>query len=147
MATVSETVSIAAPLGEVWDLYFDSRRWPAWVDQFAAIVTMDAAYPAAGTSLVWRSGGAGRGEVRERILEHDPQRRHRIEFSDPACRGELVSTFTPTDEGTSVNLEMSYELVSGGILSKVSDALFVRSQMKGSLGRTLVGLRAEAGGE
>jgi len=144
MATVSDSATVAAPLESVWGLYFDPDRWGAWVDQFAAVVSLDGGYPATGGTLAWRSGSAGRGEVSERVLEHDPRRRHRIEFSDPECSGELVTTFAEAGGATTVTLEMAYELVAGGLFARVSDALFVRSQMRASLSRTLEGLRAEA---
>jgi ligand-binding SRPBCC domain-containing protein len=144
MAAVSVTAPIAAPLAEVWDLYFDPQRWRAWVDQFAAVVDVDPNYPAAGSELVWRSGPAGRGEVREEVLVHEQLARHRIRFSDPASTGELTTTFAGEGGETTVTLEMSYELVSSGLFAKISDALFVRSQMRSSLARTLAVLKAEA---
>ncbi len=82
--------------------------------------------------------------VRERVLEHDPMRRHRIEFSDPESHGELTTTFSEAAGRTTVTLEMAYELVSAGFFSRVSDVLFVRSQMRASLTRSLEGLRLEA---
>jgi uncharacterized membrane protein len=144
MATVSATIVVDAPVDDVWALYFDAQRWAGWVDQFSSVVSADPGYPSAGAGLVWRSGTAGRGEVREQVLEHDPPRRHRVEFSDPASRGELTTTFAKEGEATSVTQELAYELASSGVFARVSDALFVRSQMKNSLARSLAGLKAEA---
>ena len=144
MATVSASATIPRALPEVWSLYFDAERWAAWVDQFAAVVRLDPTYPASGAELVWRSGRAGRGEVRERVLEHEPRVRHRIEFADPASGGQLTSVFEAAEGGTAVTLTMAYDLVSEGLFAKLSDLLFVRAQMKSSLARSLEGLRAEA---
>ncbi len=99
MATVGAEVEIAAEAAAVWDLYFDADRWRDWVDQFASAVSSDG-YPQVGGTLVWRSGRAGRGEVTERVAEHEPRHRHRIAFSDPEAEGELVTTFEPTAGGT-----------------------------------------------
>jgi len=66
MAKVEASVEIPAPLAEVWDLYFDAARWPAWVDGLAAVASANG-YPEAGGELVWRSTAAGRGRVRERV--------------------------------------------------------------------------------
>lgn len=142
MATVSESIEIAAPLSAVWDVYFEPATWPAWVDQFAAIVSATG-YPETGARLVWRSGSAGRGEVTEHVLEHQPRTRHRIQFSDPSAEGELTTNFAEAGAGTTVLLEMTYELISRGVFARVSDVLFVRSQMRASLRRSLVGLRLE----
>jgi Polyketide cyclase / dehydrase and lipid transport len=144
MATVSSSASIAAPRAEVWRLYFDETSWPAWVDQFAAVVSA-VGYPEVGGELVWRSGRAGRGEVREKVLEHVPESRHAIKFTDPSVEGRLVSRFEEEGAATKVSLELTYELISGGLFAAVSDLLFVRSQMRESLARSLAGLRLELG--
>ncbi len=49
MSKVEAQVEIAAPLAEVWDLYFDRDRWAAWVDGFGS-VTSESGYPEAGAS-------------------------------------------------------------------------------------------------
>jgi uncharacterized protein YndB with AHSA1/START domain len=149
MAKVEAAVEIEAPLAEIWELYFDRDRWPAWVDGFAAVVSAEG-YPEAGGELVWRSTAAGRGRVSERVLEHEPRTLHRIEYEDPESRGRLETTFEmlPADEGrlTKVSQRLTYKLVSGGLLSPVTDVLFIRSQMRGSLERSLGALRLEANG-
>jgi uncharacterized protein YndB with AHSA1/START domain len=145
MATVAAETEIAAPVAGVWDLYFEPASWPAWVDQFADVVASEG-YPEEGGTLRWRSGRAGRGEVSERVLEHVPRSRHRIAFSDPETEGELVTTFEPTPAGTRCRLEMSYRLADAGAFGLIADGLFGRSQMRASLARSLVGLRAELEG-
>ncbi len=149
MATVEASVDVPAPLADAWDLYFDSDRWPAWVDQFAAVVSADG-YPEAGGVLVWRSTAAGRGQVRERVVAHEPRSLHRIEFEDPESRGTLETRFGIVAEGeegrTRVAQRLSYELTGGGPLAPITDFLFIRSQMRGSLERSLGALRLEANG-
>jgi hypothetical protein len=143
MATVADSIRIAALPAAVWAVYFEPSTWPAWVDQFAAVVS-SSGYPEVGGDLVWRSGAAGRGEVSERVIEHQPQRLHRVEFSDPSAQGELATTFAAADGGTAVAIELTYELRAQGLFAKISDALFIRSQMRASLGRSLHGLKLEA---
>ena len=142
MATVSSAATIAAPRADVWRLYFDPGSWPAWVDQFASVVSA-VGYPEVGGELVWRSGKAGRGEVREQVIEHAPETRHAVRFADPNAEGRLVTDFAEEGGATTVSLELTYELVSGGLFAAVSDVLFVRSQMRGSLARSLANLRLE----
>jgi uncharacterized protein YndB with AHSA1/START domain len=142
MATVTAEVEIAAQPVSVWDLYFDQDRWPDWVDQFASVVESDG-YPDVGGTLRWRSGRAGRGEVTERVVEHQPRNRHRIEFSDPEADGELLTVFEPITEGTRCRQEFTYSLRDAGLFVRVADVLFVRSQMRASLNRSLAGLQAE----
>jgi uncharacterized protein YndB with AHSA1/START domain len=145
MATVGESVEIEAPLARVWDFYFDVEGWSMWLDQFATLVSSNG-WPEGGGTLVWRSGAAGRGEVTEEVLEHVPRERHRVRFSDPSAEGELLATFAEAEAGTSVTLELTYELRSTGVFARVSDVLFVRSQMRASLHRTLLGLKVELEG-
>ena len=149
MAKVEAAVEIEAPLAEVWDLYFDRARWPAWVDGFAAVVSADG-YPQRGAELIWRSTAAGRGQVRERVLAHEPRSLHRIEFEDPESRGRLETEFAmlPAGEGrlTAVTQRLAYKLTGGGVLAPITDLLFIRTQMRRSLERSLAALRLEANG-
>jgi len=148
MATIEAAVEIEAPLADVWDLYFDRDRWPSWVDGFAAVVRADG-YPEAGGGLVWRSNAAGRGEVRERVLAHEPRSLHRIEYEDPESRGTLETRFeiAPGAEPvTRVTQRLDYGLRTGGPLRRLTDLLFIRTQMRGSLARSLGALRLEANG-
>jgi uncharacterized protein YndB with AHSA1/START domain len=148
MATVEAAVEIAAAPAEVWALYFDADRWPSWVDGFAAVVSADG-YPEAGGGLIWRSSAAGRGEVRERVLEHEPRTLHRIAWEDPESSGTLVTRFEIVPGGdrvTRVTQRLDYGLSGGGPLARLTDLLFIRTQMRRSLERSLGALRLEANG-
>lgn len=142
MARVAESQLVGASLAETWDLYFDPGSWPAWVDGFGAVESSEG-YPEPGSALVWTSTPAGRGTVRERVLEHEPRRRHRIEFTDPSSEGELLTSFEIEGEGTRVALELSYRLARGGPFVWLTERLFVRSQVRRSLQRSLQRLRHE----
>jgi hypothetical protein len=137
MATIAAATVVRASLAEAWGYYFDPRGWPAWVDGFHAVEDLDG-YPGEGGTLTWRSVSAGRGRVTERVLEHQPRRRHRIAFSDPGSRGELLTEMAVEGEGTRVALTLDYRLARGGPLAGLTDFLFVRPQVRRSLERTLV---------
>jgi uncharacterized protein YndB with AHSA1/START domain len=142
MSRVSASVAVNASLAEVWDYYFAPEGWPAWVDGFGRVGS-SSGYPEAGGSLRWTSGAAGRGEVTERVLEHEPRRLHRVAFEDPEAEGELKVTFAIEGEGTLVTQEQEYRLRGGGPFAKLTDMLFIRSQMRGSLARSLGHLKLE----
>jgi hypothetical protein len=142
VSKVAESVVVVASLAEVWDYYFEPRGWPAWVDGFGHTET-SAGYPEAGGSLRWRSIPAGRGEVTEHVLEHDPRRLHRVAFRDPESAGELRTTFEIAGQGTAVTLELEYRLRKRGPFAWLTDRLFIRSQVRGSLARTLARLKLE----
>ena len=149
MGKAAESVVIGASLAEVWDFYFDPGAWPAWVDGFGG-VDESAGYPEHGGTLRWHSTPAGRGDVTERVLEHETRRLHRVEFSDPESSGTMTTRFEIVaggDEGeaggTRVTQEMEYRARSRGPLGPLTDILFVRSQVQRSLARSLERLRHE----
>jgi hypothetical protein len=142
MSRVSSAVAVNASVAEVWDYYFDPAGWSAWVDGFGRVET-DVGYPEAGGTLRWSSTPAGRGSVTERVVEHEPRRLHRIEFQDPETTGQLAVTFAIEGERTMVTQELDYRLRQGGPFAVVTDRLFIRSQMRGSLHRSLARLKLE----
>jgi hypothetical protein len=142
MAKVVESIAIEASLAEVWDYYFEPRGWPGWVDSFGRVEASDG-YPEEGGSLRWQSVPAGRGEVTEHVLEHEPRRLHRVAFRDPTSAGELRTTFGIEGDRTRVSQELDYKLVRRGPFTWLTDRLFIRSQMRGSLARSLTRLRLE----
>jgi uncharacterized protein YndB with AHSA1/START domain len=142
MSRVTASVAVNASLAEVWDYYFQPEGWPAWVDGFGNVES-SSGYPGEGGSLRWRSIPAGRGQVTERVLEHEPRRIHRISFEDAETVGELSVTFAIDGERTLVTQDLDYSLRGGGPFAKVTDLLFIRSQMRGSLARSLGRLRLE----
>jgi hypothetical protein len=142
MSRVSASAAVNASLAEVWDYYFDPEGWPAWVDGFGRVESANG-YPDAGGSLRWASGPAGRGLVVERVLEHEPRRLHRVSFEDPETTGQLKATFAIQGGGTVVTQEFDYRLRHRGPFAKLTDLLFIRSQMRGSLSRSLARLKLE----
>ncbi|MCO5327645.1 MAG: SRPBCC family protein [Solirubrobacterales bacterium] len=150
MGKVEASVEIAAPLAEVWDLYFDRDRWPSWVDGFSSVAS-ESGYPEVGGTLSWRSTPAGRGTVQERVSAHEPRSLHRIDYSDPESSGTLEVAFemlpaSDAESGrrTRVTQRLTYAIKTGGPLRWLLDVLFVRSQMRRSLERSLIELRLEA---
>jgi len=136
---VKHDVFVEASLAETWDLYLDRRGWATWVDAFQGVVGEEG-YPQEGGTLTWRSTPAGRGEVTEKVLEHEPRPVHRIEFSDPTMSGELATRFGVEGDGTRVSQELDYRLVERGPFA-VLGAFFVKSQVARSLERTLTDLK------
>jgi Polyketide cyclase / dehydrase and lipid transport len=150
MSTVRESVHVGASLGESWALYFEPSAWPAWVDGFDRVEASEG-YPHRGGTLRWRSTPAGRGTVVERVLEHEPRRIHRVAFSDPESEGELVTRFeieagSGAEPGTRVAQELTYRLRERGVLTPLTDVIFIRPQVGRSVRRSLERFRAEAEG-
>jgi uncharacterized protein YndB with AHSA1/START domain len=149
LSEVDARIEIPAPLAEVWDLYFDQERWRSWVDGFARVLERADGYPEVGGRLVWESTPPGRGRVAERVLAHEERRLHAVAFEDPTTEGELTVRFemAPASEDserlTVVTQRLDYSLKGGGPVAAITDRLFIRSQMRGSLERSLLELRGE----
>lgn len=136
MATLSESILVGASLADTWDHYFDPATWPAWVEGFERVDRSEG-YPEENGTLVWRSNPAGRGTVSERVLDHEPRTLHRIEFTDPQSSGALTTRFAIEGAETRVTLELAYTVGSGGPFAWLTDMLFARGQVLGSLRRAL----------
>jgi Polyketide cyclase / dehydrase and lipid transport len=147
MPTVAESVHVRASLAETWGLYFEADTWPAWVDGFARVESATG-YPDRGGTLRWRSTPAGRGEVTERVVVHEPRTLHRIAFSDPESEGELETTFAieaspGAEHGVTVRQELTYTVRDAGPLTRLTDVFFIRPQITRSVRRSLEHFRAE----
>jgi hypothetical protein len=77
------------------------------------------------------------------VLEHEPRRLHRVAFRDPESAGELRTTFEIAGQSTAVTQELEYRLRKRGPFAWLTDRLFIRSQVRGSMARTLGRLRLE----
>jgi hypothetical protein len=142
VSQVQASILVRASLAETWDHYFDSRGWTVWVDGYQAAESAEG-YPKEGGTLRWRSVEAGRGRVVERVLEHEPRRRHRINFADPQSEGELLTEMVIEGEGTRVTLTMDYRLNGRGPFTWATDRVFVRAQVRRSLERSLLRFKHE----
>jgi hypothetical protein len=140
MATIDESVLVGASLAETWECYFDAGGWGAWVDGFEATLESEG-YPQAEGVLRWRSIPAGRGDVTERVVEHEPRRRHLVSFADPAMEGELDTRFEVEGDGTRVRQVLTYRLLDRGPIARLGALLFVRGQVRASVQRSLLAFR------
>jgi uncharacterized membrane protein len=143
MSRITESLLVDASLKDVWDLYFDPNRWRAWVDGFSSVERSDG-YPEVDGTLVWRSNPAGRGTVTERVVEHSPRTRHRIEWSDPESSGQLLSEFAVEGDSARVTLTLDFGLPRGGPFAWLTERLFVRGPVRRSLQRSLLRFKHEA---
>jgi uncharacterized membrane protein len=117
--------------------WYDTRRWPAWVDGLERIVEVSEGWPNLGAIVRWQSGPAGRGDVVERVVEFEPLERQTVQVQDSSIEGRQSVAFTPVPDGVQVTLELGYELVRRSPLTPLLDALFIRRAMASSLQATL----------
>ncbi len=123
------------------ELWTDTRRWPSFVEGFAA-VERDDGWPAPGSTLVWISSPSGRGRVTEQVLEHDPAGRLVLRVFEEALNGTQTVAFRRAEEGpaagqTVVELALEYELPETTLGRRIADRLFIRRALRDAQARTL----------
>ena len=135
--------STASP-ERVLAIWSDPKRWPAFVEGFSSIEGLDDSWPAPGATAVWRSIPSGRGRVAERVVASAPGS-FATEVSEDDLEGvQTLSAREGEDGGSELFLELDYELLKPGVLSGLTDVLFIRRALAAALGRTLAHLAAEA---
>ena len=139
MGKIRTEIDISAPLPAVEALWYDTGRWPMFVDGFAHVVKQEGGWPDEGGRLVWQSTARGRGRVVERVTGHEPGRGQTVLIEDPKLRGTQEIRFEALADGTEVALALEYELKEpNNPLRPLVDLLFIRRALRDALGRTLV---------
>ncbi len=137
MRTVSAATTVEGPLADVEALWYDTNRWPTWVNGVAKIASVSSEWPAAGGRLVWDSTPAGRGRVVERVTAYTAGGGQEVEVEDETLEGRQAVAFSEDEAGVSVFLEFSYRIKDRSIVTPIVDLLFTRGAMRTSLQTTL----------
>src|SRR5689334_17547207 len=133
--TVAET--FPGSVHEAETVWYDTTRWPAWVDGLDRISDADPRWPQLGASVTWESGPAGRGRAVERVVAHEPLSGQTVEVQDDSIRGQQIVKFTPVEEGVNVELSLEYEIRQRSVFTPLVDLLFIRRAFRTSLESTL----------
>lgn len=132
-------ITVEGRISEAEALWYDTSRWPVFVDGFHHVSGGNEEWPESGT-LVWDSTRGGRGRVLERVVRYEPRVGQTVEVEDETITGTQTVSFTaaPADRVVVV-LELAYRLKQrqGGPLSAVVDAIFIRPRQREALARTL----------
>ena len=123
---------VPGPEEPVLALWYDTARWPAFVDGLKAVVRVDPEWPAGGR-VEWESTPHGPGRTRETALGGGA-----VRVEDPRLRG----TRTVRYDGEKLHVALDYELKANPLVS-----FFVRRALRDSLQRTLRRFAAERRGD
>jgi hypothetical protein len=137
MRTVHAMQTFAMAAVEAERRWYDTSRWPAWVDGLDLVVEVGTGWPAAGAGVTWQSGPAGRGRVTERPVAYEPGAGQTVAVSDDSIEGRQSVAFTAVPEGVEVTLRLEYQLRRRSLVTPLVDVLFIKRAMALSLGRTL----------
>lgn len=132
-------VTVPGRISEAERLWYDTSRWPTFVDGFHHVAGRDEQWPQAGT-LVWDSTPGGRGRVLERVERHEPRVGQTAAVEDEQITASQTVSFAAVEgERVRVALELRYALKArpAGPLTPIVDALFIRPRQREALARTL----------
>ena len=147
MTRVRASIAIAALASEAEELWYDPRRWPTFIDGLHHVARLEGDWPHEGSRVLWDSNPGGRGRVQEHVTAYAAREGQTLDVEDGKIRGTQTVTFTPTDTGVTVTLELRYELKDRKPFMPVFDLLFIRRPQRDSLARTLRRFRTEVTAE
>ena len=133
------SVIVAGRISDAEALWYDTSRWPTFIDGFHHVASVDEGWPAEGT-LVWDSTPGGRGRVVEKVVRQEPRIEQVSEIEDPTMTGTQTISFAAAGEDRArVTLELRYQLKEKrlGPATFLMDALFIRPRQREALARTL----------
>ncbi len=139
----AQTKLAGASLAEAERLWYDRNSWPLFIDGFRAVVSVAGEPPLAGSTVLWQSTPAGRGEVRETVIEYEPGVGQTLEVEDRAITGSQRVRFVVEPGYLAVQIELDYRLKGANPFRAVTDWLFIRRAQSESLQRTLTAFRLE----
>jgi polyketide cyclase/dehydrase/lipid transport protein len=140
-------IAVAALASEAEALWYDTTRWPTFVDGLHHVARLEGDWPRAGARVLWDSRPGGRGRVQERVTAYAAREGQTLAVEDEKIHGTQRVSFTPTETGVTVSLELRYELKETRPGMAFVDLLFIRRQQRESLERTLRRFRTEVAAE
>lgn len=147
MGKVSAQIDVPVLASAAETLWYDTARWPTFIDGLAHVEKVDGDWPRAGARVVWDTQPGGRGRVVERVTSHEARAGQTSTVEDEKIRGTQTITFTPRPEGVTVRLALDYEVKQEAGVPFFVDRAFVRRPMRDSLRRTLARFARECRAE
>jgi uncharacterized membrane protein len=141
MGRVKAEVTVAALASAAEELWYDTSRWPTFVDGLAHVAKVEGDWPRAGRVL-WDTKVDGRGRVDERVTTHEARVGQTVSVEDEKITGTQRVEFHPTSGGCRIVLSLDYRLKMDGPAAVIIDR-FARRPMRDSLKRTLARFKRE----
>jgi uncharacterized membrane protein len=147
MARARASVEVPGPISAAEGLWYDTRRWPTWVDGFGHVAKLEGDWPRTGSTLIWDSRPGGRGRVVEQVTRYEPRDGQDLRVEDERLRGTQSVRFAAAGDAVEITLAIEYELKPGVLLKALVDLFFVRRAIADSLRRTLARFARELAAE
>lgn len=142
MGRVKAEVTVAALASAAEELWYDTGRWPTFVDGLAHVAKVEGDWPHAGGRVLWDAKHDGRGRVDERVVAHEARTGQTLSIEDEKLTGTQRVEFHPTDDGCRIVLMLTYTLKMDAPQRQVID-FFARRPLRDSLKRTLTRFQQE----
>ena len=147
MGRVKARIDVPGAASDAEALWYDHRRWPAFVDGCKHVARVDPEWPHEGAEVIWDTYPGGRGRVLERVVGYEARVGQSLAVEDEKIRGTQRVTFSPTQTGVTVTLELRYEIKDAKPAMALVDLLFIRRPQREALERTLRRFRTELAAE
>ncbi|MCW2985139.1 MAG: hypothetical protein JWR63_2709 [Conexibacter sp.] len=141
MGRVRAEVKVAALASAAEELWYDTSRWPTFVDGLAHVAKVEGDWPRDGR-VVWDARVDGRGRVDERVVDHEARVGQTLRIEDEKITGTQRIEFQPADDGCQVVLALDYRLKMDPPQRLLID-VFARRPLRDSLRRTLARFKRE----
>jgi hypothetical protein len=141
MGRVKAEVTVNALASAAEELWYDTARWPTFVDGLAHVEKVEGDWPRAGRVL-WDAKVDGRGRVDERVIDHEARTGQTLAIEDEKLTGTQRVEFHPSDDGCRIVLTLTYTLKMDPPTRQVID-FFARRPLRDSLKRTLTRFQQE----
>jgi uncharacterized membrane protein len=147
VSRVSASVRVPGLASEAEALWYDTSRWPSFIDGLHHIARLDGDWPHAGARVLWDSAPGGRGRVQERVIAYAAREGQTVDVEDEKISGTQRVSFAPAEDAVVVTLELDYRLKQARPGMALVDLLFIRRPQRESLQRTLRRFRTEVAAE
>jgi hypothetical protein len=147
MGRVSASIAVPGLASEAEALWYDTSRWPTFIDGLHHVARLEGDWPHAGARVLWDSNPGGRGRVQERVLEFVAREGQTVAVEDEKIHGTQRVSFTPEAASVTVALELRYTLKEPRPGLALFDLLFIRRPQREALQRTLRRFRTEVAAE
>jgi hypothetical protein len=143
VSTARATVLVEGLASAAEALWYDTDRWPSFVDGLERVDGVDGPWPQVGGRVVWDSHPGGRGRVTETVTAYEARRGQESTVEDDEITAVQRVSFVPQGDRVAVTLELEYKIKAWNLTTPVVDLLFVRGAWRASLTRTLKAFQYE----
>jgi uncharacterized membrane protein len=138
MTTINKSITINAPIEKVWAAATQQRRWPEWYVGLEEVSLTGGETNTVGQSWAGKFNVVGKIMVdfEGSLVEIEEHKLYKTNTKGPIDSLSSWMYEAHDDGTTTVSVDMEYEL-SGALLGKIADKLFVERKTASDLQETM----------